>query len=147
MVQMVKESAAQAGITIELKGTGPQHLPGQDREVTTTSTPGPSRSWTSRSRTWPSQYLPEGAINYSQVDDPELTGLIEQAQATVDPDSRRARLREAAAYVHDEMTTTSCTCRTSTVAHSDDWAGFVTKPSELLSIIDPESLSQVTPTK
>jgi peptide/nickel transport system substrate-binding protein len=30
------------------------------------------------------------------------------------------------------------------VAHSNKWTGFVTKPSELLSIIDPASLANVT---
>ena len=35
-------------------------------------------------------YLPDGAINYSYVNDPELNKLIEQARVTTDKPSRRS---------------------------------------------------------
>ncbi len=142
---MVKESAAQAGITIELKGLDRNTYLSKTREGDYDIYAGSFAIMDEPVSNMALQYLPKGAINYSQVDAPPLTSLIEQAQGTVDPDQQRKLVQQAAAYVHDNMIDNIMYVQNLYVAHSDAWDGFVTKPSELLSIIDPESLSQVKP--
>ena len=144
---IVKEGAAKAGITIELKGLDRNTYLAKTSEGDYDIYAGSFAIMDEPVSNMALQYLPEGAINYSQVDDPKLTGFIEQAQATVDPEEQKALVREAAAYVHDEMIDNIMYVQNLYVAHRADWTGFVTKPSELLSIIDPESLAQVTRTK
>ena len=87
-------------------------------------------------------YLPDGAINYSQVNDPELTARSRRRRARSTRRPRRhscsrpparARERERQRHVHAEP-----------LLRAQRLAGFVTKPSELLSIIDPVSLANVT---
>ncbi|PKW27859.1 ABC transporter substrate-binding protein [Phycicoccus duodecadis] len=144
---IVKEGAAKAGITIELKGMDRNTYLAKTSEGDYDIYAGSFAIMDEPVSNMALQYLPDGAINYSQVDDPKLTSLIQQAQGTVDPEQQMALVRQAAAYVHDEMIDNIMYVQNLYVAHRADWTGFVTKPSELLSIIDPESLAQVTRSK
>jgi len=140
---MVKDSAAQAGITIDLKG--------MDRNTYLAKTSAGDYDIYAGSfaimdepvSNMALQYLPDGAINYSQVNDPQLTALITQAQGTVQPDQQKQLVQQSAGYVHKNMIDNIMYVQNLNVAHSSKWDGFVTKPSELLSIIDPASLANV----
>ncbi|GIL34825.1 ABC transporter substrate-binding protein [Phycicoccus sp. DTK01] len=143
---IVKEGAAKAGITIELQGLDRNTYLAKTAEGDYDIYAGSFAIMDEPVSNMALQYLPKGAINYSQVDDPALTDLIQQAQATVDADQQKVLVRQAAAYVHDQMIDNVMYVQNLYVAHRSDWSGFVTKPSELLSIIDPESLARVTRT-
>ncbi len=54
-------------------------------------------------------------------------------------------MQQAARIVHDNVYDNIMYTQNLFVAHSDKWTGFKVKPSELMSIVDPESLANVTP--
>ncbi|MEW1951965.1 ABC transporter substrate-binding protein [Terrabacter sp. NPDC080008] len=141
---MVKESAAKAGITIDLRGLDRNTYLAKTVEGDYDIYAGSFAIMDEPISNMSLQYLPKGAINYSQVDDPKLTTLIEQAQGTVDVNEQKSLVQQAARYVHDNMIDNIIYVQNLKVAHSDKWTGFETKPSELLSIIDPQSLAKVT---
>lgn len=140
---MVKDSAAQAGITIELKGMDRNTYLAKTVEGDYDIYAGSFAIMDEPVSNMALQYLPDGAINYSKVNDTALTSLIEQAQSTVDKDKQKSLVQQAAGYVHKNMIDNIMYVQNLNVAHSSKWDGFVTKPSELLSILDPASLANV----
>jgi len=138
---MVKDSAAKAGITIDLKGMDRNTYLAKTVEGDYDIYAGSFAIMDEPVSNMSLQYLPDGAINYSQVNDPKLTKLIQQAQAAVDPEQQKTLVQQAAAHVHDNMIDNIMYVQNLNVAHSSDWDGFVVKPSELLSIVDPASLA------
>ena len=138
---MVKDSAAKAGITIDLKGMDRNTYLAKTVEGDYDIYAGSFAIMDEPVSNMSLQYLPDGAINYSQVNDPKLTTLIQQAQAAVDPEQQKTLVQQAAAHVHDNMIDNIMYVQNLNVAHSSDWDGFVVKPSELLSIVDPASLA------
>ena len=138
---MVKDSAAKAGITIDLKGMDRNTYLAKTAEGDYDIYAGSFAIMDEPVSNMSLQYLPDGAINYSQVNDPQLTKLIQQAQATVDPEQQKTLVQQAAAHVHENMIDNIMYVQNLNVAHSSDWDGFVVKPSELLSIVDPASLA------
>jgi peptide/nickel transport system substrate-binding protein len=86
-------------------------------------------------------YLPGGAINYTHVDDPKLNQMIADAGVMTDEDEKIDKMREAAKLVHDEVYDNIMYTQNLYVAHSSQWEGFISKPSELLSIVNPESVA------
>lgn len=140
---LVKDSAAQAGITIDLQGLDRNTYLAKTASGDYDIYAGSFAIMDEPVSNMALQYLPGGAINYSQVDDPKLTGMITQAQSTVDPDKQKTLVRQAAGYVHNNMIDNIMYVQNLSVAHRDAWTGFITKPSELLSIIDPVSLANV----
>jgi peptide/nickel transport system substrate-binding protein len=87
-------------------------------------------------------YLPGGAINYSKVDDPALSKLITDAQVAT-PDEQRELVAKAAHLVRDNVYDNVVYMQNFYVAHRTEWTGFVAKPSELLTVVDPASLARV----
>jgi peptide/nickel transport system substrate-binding protein len=140
---LVKESAAQAGITINLQGLDRNTYLAKTNSGDYDIYAGSFAIMDEPVSNMALQYLPKGAINYSQVDDPQLTAAIQKAQGTVDPAAQKALVQQAATYVHDNMIDNIMYVQNLYVAHSNKFGGFVTKPSELLSIIDPASLANV----
>jgi peptide/nickel transport system substrate-binding protein len=90
-------------------------------------------------------YLPDGVINYSHVDDPALTKLVTQAQATGDRQTQQRLVLDAAEIVRDKIYDNILHTQNLYFAHSDGWTNFVVQPSELLSIVNPKSLAQAKP--
>lgn len=140
---LVKDSAAEAGITIDLRGLDRNTYLAKTAEGDYDIYAGSFAILDEPVSNMALAYLPDGAINYSQVDDPRLTDLIVRAQSTVDPATQKALVKQAAGYVHDNMIDNVMYVQNLNVAYRDAWTGFVTKPSELLSIIDPSSLAVV----
>lgn len=141
---LVKDGAAEAGITIELQGLERNaYLAKTDAgdfdiyagNFAIMDDPATNMSLT---------YLPDGAINYSYVDDPELTKLIQQAQVTFERDEQVPILQEAAKKVRDNVYDNVMYTQNLYVAHRSDWSGFTVKPSELLSIVNPISVASAT---
>jgi peptide/nickel transport system substrate-binding protein len=77
------------------------------------------------------------------VDDPALSDLVTKAQATTDKAAQKDLIWQAAKLVHDNVYDNIMYMQNLYVAHSAKWDGFVVKPSELLSVVDPQSLANV----
>ncbi len=143
---MVKDDAAKAGITINLQG--------MDRNTYLAKTAageydiyaGNFAIMDDPTTNMTLTYLPGGAINYSLVDDPALSALITQALTTTDQAAQKQLIWQAAALVRDNVYDNVMYMQNLYIAHNAKWSGFVVKPSELMSVIDPQSLANVTKT-
>ncbi|MFV0453333.1 MAG: ABC transporter substrate-binding protein [Propioniciclava sp.] len=140
-VQLVKDGAAEAGITIELQGTERNTWLAQTKEGDYDIYSGNFAIMDDPTTSFVLAYLPDGAINYTHVDDPELNTLIEQARSTFDEEEKIAIMRQAAGIVHEQVYDNIMYSQNLYVAHSSEWTGFVSQPSELLSIVNPTSIA------
>ena len=141
---LVKDGAAKAGITIELQGlernTYLAKTDAGDFDIYAGNFAIMDDPATNMALT----YLPDGVINYSYVDDPELSSLIERARVTFERDEQKPLLQKAAKIVRDNVYDNVMYTQNLFVAHRSDWSGFVVKPSELLSIVNPISVASAT---
>lgn len=142
---MVRDSAKEAGITIELQGLDRNTYLAKVQEGDYDIYAGSFAIMDEPVSNMALQYLPDGAINYANVDDPTLSELIEKAAGITDDTERTQVMHEAATYVKEQAIDNILYVQNLYVAHSDDWGNFTVRPSELLSIIDPESLANATP--
>jgi peptide/nickel transport system substrate-binding protein len=140
-VTLVKDSAAEAGIAIELQGTERNTYLAQTNAGDFDIYAGNFAIMDDPVTNMTLAYLPGGAINYTYVDDPTLNGLITTAQSTTDRAAKIALMQEAAAIVRDNMYDNIMYTQNLYFAHSDKWTGFISKPSELLSIVNPLSIA------
>jgi peptide/nickel transport system substrate-binding protein len=139
--QLVKDGAAEAGIPIELQGMERNTYLAMTNEGDYDIYAGNFAIMDDPVTNFSLSYLPGGAINYTYVDDPELNALIAEAAATFDEDEKIEIMREAAKIVHEQVYDNVMYTQNLYVAHSSDWDGFISKPSELLSIVNPVSLA------
>ena len=64
---------------------------------------------------------------------------------TFDEDGKIEIMREANKIVHEQVYDNIMYTQNLFFAASDEWAGFISKPSELLSIVNPLSLASAYP--
>jgi peptide/nickel transport system substrate-binding protein len=140
-VQLVKDGAAEAGIPVELQGMERNTYLAKTNEGDYDIYAGNFAIMDDPVTNFALSYLPGGAINYTFVDDPDLNALIERAAGTFDEDEKIKIMREGAHIVHDEVYDNIMYTQNLYVAHSSDWSGFISKPSELLSIVNPVSIA------
>ena len=143
--QMVKDSAAEAGITIELQGTERNTYLSMTSEGDYDIYAGNFAIMDDPVTNFSLSYLPGGAINYTHVDDPDLNALIEEGMVTFDQDEKISIMRGANKIVHEQVYDNIMYTQNLFFAASDEWAGFIAKPSELLSIVNPLSLASAHP--
>ncbi|MBO1738992.1 ABC transporter substrate-binding protein [Leifsonia sp. TF02-11] len=143
---LVKDSAAKAGIAIELQGTERNTYLAMTNKGDFDIYAGNFAIMDDPVTNMTLAYLPGGAINYSYVDDAKLNDLIAQGTATTDKDKKVKLMREAAKIVRDNVYDNIMYTQNLYFAHSSKWTGFVSKPSELLSIVNPVSLASAHPT-
>jgi peptide/nickel transport system substrate-binding protein len=87
-----------------------------------------------------------GGINYNQVQDAKLDGLVNDAATTVDREAFIKKIKGIDKYVHDQALLTPLYVENFQFAYrSDRFTGFVPSPSDLLGMVTGYSLSQVTP--
>lgn len=139
--QMVKDSAALAGINIELQGTERNTYLAMTNEGNYDLYAGNFAIMDDPATSFVLSYLPEGAINYTHVNDPALNELITTAVGTFDEEEKISIMREAAKIVRDQVYDNIMYTQNLYVAYSSEWAGFQSKPSELLSIVNPISVA------
>jgi peptide/nickel transport system substrate-binding protein len=89
-------------------------------------------------------FAPDGFINYAGVDDPRVNELMAEASRALTVEEARGPLQEIARIVHDQVYDNVMYVERFNFAASADWTGFVPKPSELLSIVNPQSLARAT---
>jgi len=140
-VTLVKDSAAEAGIAIELQGTERNTYLAQTNAGDFDIYAGNFAIMDDPVTNMTLTYLPGGVINYTYVDDPELSELIITAQSTTDKAEKVELMQEAAAIVRDNVYDNIMYTQNLYFAHSDKWTGFISKPSELLSIVNPLSIA------
>ncbi|TXK16054.1 ABC transporter substrate-binding protein [Microbacterium wangchenii] len=139
--QLVKDGAAEAGITIELQGMERNTYLAKTNEGDYDIYAGNFAIMDDPVTNFALSYLPGAAINYTFVDDPELNALVDEATATFDEDKKIELMQEAARLVHEQVYDNVMYTQNLYVAHSSDWTGFISKPSELLSIVNPVSIA------
>ncbi len=139
--QMVKDSAAEAGLRIELQGTERNTYLAMTNEGDYDIYAGNFAIMDDPVTNFRLSYLPGGAINYTYVDDAELNALVDEAGVTTDLDEKVDLMRQAAAIVHEQVYDNVMYTQNLYMAHSSEWDGFVSKPSELLSIVHPVSVA------
>jgi peptide/nickel transport system substrate-binding protein len=144
--QMVKDSTALAGVTIELQGSERNTYLAQTNEGDYDVYAGNFAIMDDPVLNFSLSYLPGGAINYTYVDDPALNDLIAQGAQTTDLDTKVEIFREAAKLVHDQVYDNVMYTQNLYFARSDQWSGFLPRPSELLSIVNPLSVASATKT-
>lgn len=145
-VNLVKDDAAKAGVTITLQGLERNTYLAKTDEGDFDIYAGNFAIMDDPATNMTLTYLPGGVINYSHVDDPNLSALISQAQTATDPDEQKRLVQQAAKLVHDQVYDNVMYTQNLYVAHRSTWTGFTVKPSELLSIVDPQSLANVKST-
>jgi peptide/nickel transport system substrate-binding protein len=143
--QLVQESAAEAGITIELQGSERNTYLSQTNAGDYDIYAGNFAIMDDPVTNFTLSYLPDGAINYTHVNDPELNALIAEATVTEDRDEKIDIMRDAAVIVRDQVYDNIMYTQNLYFAHSDKWDGFISKPSELLSIVNPMSIASAFP--
>lgn len=143
--QLVRDSARQAGIDIELEGLERNTYLAKTNE----------RDFDIYAGSWAIMDNPPanlglafkcgGFINYANVCDPELDALIDQAQRAVDLDAQKGPIQQAAKRITEQVYDNVLYVEEFTIAYSAKWTNFLVQPSELLSIVNPESLARVRP--
>lgn len=139
--QLVKDGAAQAGIRIELQGSERNTYLSQTNEGDYDIYAGNFAIMDDPVTNFSLSYLPGGAINYTYNDDAELNALIAEASQTFDEAEKISLMQEAAKIVHEQVYDNVMYTQNLYVAYSSEWDGFISKPSELLSIVNPVSVA------
>lgn len=143
---LVRDGAAEAGITVELQGLERNTYLAKTNEGDFDIYAGNFAIMDDPMTNMALAYLPDGAINYTYVDDPKLNVLISKARVSTDKAEQLTLMRKAAKLVRDNVYDNIMYTQNLYVAHRSDWTGFSVKPSELLSIVDPQSLASATKT-
>ncbi|SDU93051.1 peptide/nickel transport system substrate-binding protein [Microlunatus sagamiharensis] len=141
---LVKDSSAKAGIKVELQGLERNTYLAKTDKGDFDIYAGNFAIMDDPATNMTLTYLPDGIINYSYVDDPALNELITQATVTQDKAQKVDLMRQAAKIVRDNVYDNVMYTQNLSFAYSDKWTGFVSQPSELLSIVNPESLASAT---
>jgi peptide/nickel transport system substrate-binding protein len=143
MVTLVRDEAAQAGITIKLQGvdrnTFLQKGVAGDFDIYASSFSIEDNPITGMLLA----FEPGAANNYTFVDDQDLLNLLTQAQTATDSATQIKLAQQAAQMVQDKVYDNVLFMQNLAVAYRKGWTGFVVQPSQLLSIVGPESLANV----
>jgi peptide/nickel transport system substrate-binding protein len=141
--QLVRDTFAEAGVELKLAGL----------ERNTYLARASERDFDIYAGSWavmenPPTYLDlafstGGFINYGNVSDPELDKLIDSARTALSREEAKPFVQDAAQIIHDQVYDVVLYVETFNIAHSGEWEGFEKKPSELLSIINPQSLDSL----
>jgi peptide/nickel transport system substrate-binding protein len=146
MVTLVRDEAAQAGISIKLEGvdrnTFLQKGASGDFDIYAGSFSIEDNPITGMVLA----FEPGAANNYTFVDDPHLLDLLHQAQNATDSATQIKLAQQAAKYVQDNVYDNVLFMQNLEVAYRKGWSNFVIEPSQLLSIVNPESLSHAVHT-
>lgn len=144
---LVKDSAAKAGISIDIQGmernTYLAKTAAGDFDIYAGNFAIMDDPVTNMTLT----YLPGGVINYSYVNDTKLSELITKGQQTTDRSTKIDLMRQAARSVNENVYDNIMYTQNLYFAHRSSWTGFVSKPSELLSIVNPISLANAHKSK
>jgi peptide/nickel transport system substrate-binding protein len=144
LVTLVKDQAAEAGITIELQGvdrnTFLQKGEAGDFDIYASSFSIQDNPVTGMLLA----FTPGAANDYTFANDPELLDLLHRAQTATDPDEQIDLGQQAARLASEKVYANLLFMQNLSVAYRDGWSNFEVQPSQLLSIVNPDSLANVT---
>ncbi|WP_298889740.1 ABC transporter substrate-binding protein [uncultured Serinicoccus sp.] len=142
--ELVRDQSAEAGITIELAGlernTYLSRTADRDFDIY-------AGSWAvidEPQSNFSLLFAPDGFINYAGVEDAEINELMEEASTALSPEDAKEPLQEIARIVHDQVYDNVMYVEQFNFAASSNWTGFEPKPSDLLSLVNPQSLAQAS---
>jgi peptide/nickel transport system substrate-binding protein len=143
MAPLIRSEAAQAGITINLKG--------EDRNTFLAT--GVSGSFDIYASSFSIEdnpiigmelaFEPKGADNYTFANNPQLNSLLKQAATALSPSQQVSLTHQAAQLVQSQVYDNVLFMQNPAVAYRTGWTGWKIEPSQLLSIINPQSLANV----
>jgi peptide/nickel transport system substrate-binding protein len=143
MVPLIRSEAAQAGITINLKG----------EERNTFLAAGVSGDFDIYASSFSIEdnpvigmelaFEPKGANNYTFADNTQLNGLLAKAATAPTMAQQVSLVHQAAQIVQDEVYDNVLFMQDPAVAYKTGWTGWKVEPSQLLSIVNPQSLANV----
>jgi peptide/nickel transport system substrate-binding protein len=143
MVPLIRSEAAQAGITINLRGL--------DRNTFLAA--GVQGSFDIYASSFSIEdnpiigmelaFEPKGANNYTFADNPQLNGLLAQAATAPTMGQQVSLVHQAAQIVQSQVYDNVLYMQNPAVAYKTGWTGWQVEPSQLLSIINPRSLANV----
>ncbi|MEV1330413.1 ABC transporter substrate-binding protein [Micromonospora costi] len=89
-----------------------------------------------------------GGINYNLLESPEMDQLINDAAGTTDAEAFKSKIKNIDKVVHDQAYLTPLYVENFQFAYNaSKFTGFVPSPSDLLGMVTAYSLAQVTPVK
>ncbi|MFX0592777.1 ABC transporter substrate-binding protein [Melissospora conviva] len=150
VVQLFRESAAEAGIKLENecveRNTFLTRVKNGEYDIDATQW-GVFDNPMDQLR---STYLSSnpGGINYNLLESDEMDALINDAAATTDPEAFKTKIKNLDKVVHEQAYLTPLYVENFQFAYNaDKFTGFVPSPSDLLGMVTAYSLAQVTPVK
>ncbi len=141
--ELVRDQAAEAGITISLSGLERNTYLARTDERDFDIYAGSWAVIDEPQSNFNLLFAPDGFINYAGVNDPEVNRLLDDAASALTVEDARGPLHDLAAIVTDQVYDNVMYVEEFTFAASAEWTGFVPKPSELLSVVNPQSLASV----
>lgn len=143
MAPLIRSQAAQAGVTINLKGL--------DRNTFLAA--GVQGSFDIYASSFSIEdnpvigmelaFEPKGANNYTFVNNSRLNGLLAQAATAPTMAQQVSLVHQAAQLVQTQVYDNVLFMQNPAVAYKTGWTGWQVEPSQLLSIINPRSLANV----
>jgi peptide/nickel transport system substrate-binding protein len=140
---LIRSQAAQAGITINLKGL--------DRNTFLQA--GVQGSFDIYASAFSIEdnpvigmalaFEPKGANNYTFADNSQLNGLLASAATAPTMAQQVSLVHQAAQLVYNQVYDNVLFMQNPAVAYKTGWTGWKVEPSQLLSIINPQSLANV----
>ena len=144
MVPLIRSEAAQAGINITLKGL--------DRNTFLSA--GVQGSFDIYASSFSIEdnpvigmelaFEPKGANNYTFANNSQLNSLLAQAAVAPTMAQQVSLAHQAAALVQSQVYDNVLFMQNPAVAYKTGWTGWKVEPSQLLSIINPQSLANVS---
>jgi peptide/nickel transport system substrate-binding protein len=141
MVPLIRDDAAKAGITIKLQGVDRNTFLQKGKDGDFDIYAGSFSIEDNPIIGMLLAFEPGAANDYTFVNDPHLIELLHQAQNATDSAQQIKLAQQAANYVQDNVYDNVLFMQNLSVAYRKGWTGFVIQPSQLLSIVNPDSLA------
>lgn len=139
--EIVRDQSAEAGIEIKLAGLERNTYLSRTQERDFDIYAG---SWAIIDEPQSNFFLlfaPDGFINYAGVEDQRINTLMHESSEALTVEDARGPLQEIARIVTERVYDNVMYVEQFTFAATTDWAGFQPRPSELLSIVNAQSLA------
>lgn len=143
--EIVRDQSAEAGIEIKLAGLERNTYLSRTEERDFDVYAG---SWAIIDEPQSNFFLlfaPDGFINYAGVNDPEINRLMDESSSALTVEEAREPLHELARIVTEKVYDNVMYVEQFTFATTDGWTGFDPRPSELLGLVNAQSLASVRP--
>ncbi len=143
MVQLLRSEAAQAGITLKLKGLSQNTFLANSAQGEFDIYAGEFLIENNPVVGMELAFQDKGVNNFTFENDPHLMSLINKAAVSPSTDQQVSLIHQAASVIYDQVYDNVLFMQNPAVAYRAGCTGWQVKPSILLSIISPQSLAAV----